>query len=279
MTVNEGRAIMNYPKLDSPGADDIVTPLNVLMGAQASPNDTDPTKNRHQIIYAKQEDPVYIAGTDPIMFEVHKMKWLETYVNHYKRQERAIMSTLPGIIDNIQGDSWWDADRWNKELRDDLIRLNLFSAAAFASRITNTFGVEFRQDPMMAWIEQHSNVQAQGINEYLYQQLTQAMEKEDPLEKVKMVFTIAVGVWAISNAISSLTSISNFGSLQGAYASKLKSKTWVTNSKNPRDIHLKLDGETVGIGDTFSNGMRFPGAPEGGAENNSNCQCSIRYNR
>ncbi len=52
-------------------------------------------------------------------------------------------------------------------------------------------------------------------------------------------------------------------------------KTWVVNSQNPRPEHVTMDGETVPINESFSNGMMFPGDPAGGPENNANCSCSM----
>lgn len=39
MTRNESRALMNLPPLDMPGADELITPLNVVVGGQTSPQD------------------------------------------------------------------------------------------------------------------------------------------------------------------------------------------------------------------------------------------------
>jgi len=279
MTANEGRAIMNMPRVDDPGADQLVTPLNVLMGTQASPNDSDSTVEKQYKEY-KEHKEIYISGTDPVMFEVHKLKWVELYANHYRRQEKAVLSVLPTVVDNLYAESiWWDAERWNKELKDDLERLNMYSAIAFATRITNTLGFEFLKDPIYPWVVKHSEVQAESINLYTFNALKEATVKEDPILSVKNVFLAAGSIWALSQAITSLTAISNFGAVEGAKASKLKSKTWVVNSDKPRDQHLKMDGETVGITERFSNGMKWPGDPAGGAENNSNCMCSVRFNR
>lgn len=41
-----------------------------------------------------------------------------------------------------------------------------------------------------------------------------------------------------------------------------------------RDSHRKLDGETIGVGETFSNGLRYPGDPDGPAEEVWNCRCT-----
>jgi len=55
------------------------------------------------------------------------------------------------------------------------------------------------------------------------------------------------------------------------------SKTWLTGA-NPRDSHAAMDGETVGIDDTFSNGLSWPGAAGGDAAEVANCNCSVLIN-
>jgi len=79
-------------------------------------------------------------------------------------------------------------------------------------------------------------------------------------------------------ALGAVTTASMFGSAEAANAGGLRTKTWVVNSSQPRDTHLRMDGETVGIRDRFSNGLRWPGDPSGRAEENANCQCSVLWN-
>ena len=56
-------------------------------------------------------------------------------------------------------------------------------------------------------------------------------------------------------------------------------KTWHHRpQKNPRPDHVDMDGETVGIDQRFSNGLRFPRDPEDGrAEQLINCRCYLTY--
>ncbi len=42
-----------------------------------------------------------------------------------------------------------------------------------------------------------------------------------------------------------------------------------------RDSHREMDGETVEVGGTFSNGCKFPGDPSGPAEEVWNCRCRV----
>lgn len=48
-----------------------------------------------------------------------------------------------------------------------------------------------------------------------------------------------------------------------------------TLDSRTRDSHRKLDGEVVGDGGKFSNGLRYPGDPEGPAAEVWNCRCTL----
>jgi len=98
------------------------------------------------------------------------------------------------------------------------------------------------------------------------------------LEAVKNLFEIAVTAWAVNEAISAVTSAGNFGAHEAANAGGLKTKTWRTNSKNPRPSHAAMNGMTVGIRENFPTGQRWPGDPAGGADENANCECSVDFN-
>lgn len=42
-----------------------------------------------------------------------------------------------------------------------------------------------------------------------------------------------------------------------------------------RDSHARVDGEIVELGETFSNGLEYPGDPKGGADEVVNCRCAL----
>ena len=46
---------------------------------------------------------------------------------------------------------------------------------------------------------------------------------------------------------------------------------------HPRDWHEAMEGEEVPIDDAFSNGLQFPGDPDGDPEETINCTCSVEY--
>lgn len=55
-------------------------------------------------------------------------------------------------------------------------------------------------------------------------------------------------------------------------------KTWVVTSGRPRKSHAALNGVTVPLDQVFDNGMRWPGDPAGGVDNNAGCTCSLSVN-
>lgn len=53
-------------------------------------------------------------------------------------------------------------------------------------------------------------------------------------------------------------------------------KVWVATKDNrTRDSHWAMDGESTGIDDVFSNGLRYPGDPNGSASETANCRCTM----
>ncbi|MCJ7529814.1 MAG: phage portal protein [Anaerolineales bacterium] len=277
MTANEARARMNLPSL--PGdADSLVTPLNVLIGGQASPQDSAPPPKGVQ---SKSFSSEHAA-----LREHHQQKWIEVLAHHYRRQEAAIVSRVPKSISGNSktdiGGVWWDDDRWNDELTADLLRLNNLTATAWADYMieqtdTDIEDTQIFHDRMLPWLSEHSRRQAVNFNTQARDAVSGALREPDALDAVKGVFTIAITVWAVREAIGAVTTASNFGSTEAANAGNLKNKRWRTNSQNPRESHQAMNGETVGIREKFSNGLRWPGDPSGSAEDNANCQCSVDF--
>ncbi len=50
-------------------------------------------------------------------------------------------------------------------------------------------------------------------------------------------------------------------------------KLWVVTSQDSR--HPELNGERVPVGDNFSNGLPWPGAATGGADDVAGCKCLL----
>lgn len=276
MFANEGRARLNLPRADQEDADLLVTPLNVLVGGQASPRDSAPDETTvpkaRALLKAADVDPTLMATR-----ERHITKWLEVLRRFFVRQRNAVIGRVSdtAAIETV----WIDGERWDSELAADLFRLNTASATVWARWIAEQLDADIDAGRMENYLLEVSRNSAGRINGTTRNQVADALLGEDPKSAVKGLFDIAASSRSEEIAVAGVTGAANFGSSEGAKQGGLRTKTWQINSGNPRDDHAAMNGQTVGIGETFSNGMRWPGDPAGGAENNSNCQCSVTFGR
>ncbi|MCR8947157.1 hypothetical protein NW249_34280 [Streptomyces sp. OUCMDZ-4982] len=91
-----------------------------------------------------------------------------------------------------------------------------------------------------------------------------------------------LGSWVTAAAVRAATSATearSFGSHDAAGASGLTHKVWRTGGQNPRSSHARLNGDSVELGRTFSNGLRWPGDANGDAAETANCNCRLDYER
>jgi len=66
----------------------------------------------------------------------------------------------------------------------------------------------------------------------------------------------------------------NYGKMEGYKAANVKRIEWVSmDDGNVRDSH-DITGETIAVGETFSNGLQYPLDPAGPPEEVINCRCT-----
>lgn len=298
MTANEARARQNLPA--KAGGDELAIPLNIALGElppepPPAPPPAPPGAGGDDSEGAEDPPDPEARGrlpggkryniTHPTLRLKYREQWRKVLARHYRRQGDAMLSRVPKSLAGkaVVGGVWYDEDRWNGELSADLFGLNRLTALTWATHTQNQTGADLG-DPevfearMLPWLAEHSRIQAEGINAQVRDELEVALANpDDPNGAVKHLFELAVTVWALEQAVTAVTAAANFGSTEAANAGGLRTKTWRVNSGNPRPSHAAMDGMTIGIRDLFPTGQRWPGDPAGGAEENSNCECSIEF--
>lgn len=299
MTADEARARMNLPSMGG-DAEALALPMNLMVGGQAAV-DEEPAEESPQAEALGQlsQSPPARAGekgrkakidpTLPKLRAKHRDKWAGVLRKFFGRQRDAVLGKMPGKDAETRGQgdtgigrkaTWWDKRRWDRELKDDLKLLNKATATVWARHVADEVGEDLDEEWMEEWLDEHSRVQAEEINATSRAKLAEAMEdEEDPRGAVEHLFDVFTTTRALAIAVAAVTAASSFGSREGARQSGLRTKTWQVNSGNPRADHAAMDGETVGIDEVFSNGMRWPGDPAGGADNNAGCECSLVFSR
>lgn len=265
MTANEQRARFNLPAVD--GGDELVVPLNVLVGGQASPRDSVP-----------EPAEVASAGRLPVKARApvtHEDKHRQVMAGFFGRQASTVKSRLGGKAD----DDWWDRQRWDRELTQDLFRLNLTTTTTVASDVLHGLGMktdDFDVDRTVAYLTTVSTNAATGINEATKTQLDQALASDDPAASVDRVFEQAETTRAALIATTTVTAMSGFATTEAArqVAGETAMKTWITGP-NPRPTHAVMNGQTVPVSQRFSNGADWPADAALDVDEVAGCNCSV----
>lgn len=272
MTANEARALENMPSLDG-DADSLVTPLNVIVGGQSSPRDSAPKTAR----VLTKTGPAAVKGEADTGSERIATTVLGKF---FKRQREAVLARL-----NSKAPGWWDQERWDRELSDDLYRVAMSVTGQVAADVLSATGLAadaYDTARTEKFLRAVAESRAGKINSTTFDQIQVALddpgEDEDgnPVRSPEKVFDDVVGGRGGEITTTLLTTFAGFATMEAAKQNSSEAtKTWVVNSGNARSEHADMDGETVPVRDTFSNGADWPGDPVLGAEGVANCQCSV----
>lgn len=266
MTRNEARARANLPAIE--GGDELITPLNVLEGGLASPTDTAPDVEPppKALRPAAKGSTSWLAKARA---DEHEVPLTELLQGFFRRQERTVKSR------KAAGAKAWDQDRWDRELAADLnIAAGPIVAAAARSTLEQIDEDPDLYDPAYTvnYLESLSAGVAHGINTTTAAQLDAAGTDQDAIAQV---FELAVTVRAAQIAMSLVTNLSGFGTVEAVKVARVDAeKTWNTGP-NPRPEHAAMSGETVPVGAKFSSGQRWPGDRTSDANDTAGCNCSL----
>jgi HK97 family phage portal protein len=284
MTRNEGRGRLNLPQV--PGGDELITPLNVIVGGQASPTDSGSqneaaaprraVKSGSVITRDALDEPLHIKSGAREQDTAAAKAML---VRFFKRQRSAVLARI-----GSKAPSWWDEKRWNKELADDLYALSMTVTAEVAAETLDALGVspdEYNAGQTEKFLRAVAESRAGAINSTTRDQIKHALdvaEDDDVATSTPAgVFDVAESSRADQAAGTLATTLAAFAVTEAAkqLGRPETTKTWTTTSSKPRSSHAGMNGETVGIDELFSNGMNGPGDPAGGVDEVAGCSCVL----
>jgi len=137
---------------------------------------------------------------------------------------------------------------------------------------------DYDEDQTLHWRQANADGSAGAINGASKRRLIDLLEAglNDPVKAVVDLFAVYAGARAAQLARSHATGLAGFGSTEAARQTGKESvKTWRVRSTNPRKSHARMDGESVGLHDTFSNGARWPGDNTLDEDERAGCTCDV----
>lgn len=302
MTRDEARAMNNMPPLPNDEGKGVITPLNVLIGGQASPQDSvgDAYKSHepnctceacNKLINVKEvitdsetEEVIDTQPTDEDIEEIQNV--LDTF---FKRQEKSVLAKL-GV--KAADTPWWDKERWDKELTDDLFPKILEMAKRKGEKIAKKLDSTYYSDQTVNYLKSYTESQAEFINnatldklkyvednsEYLLSEENTSEEPKTPKEvyekRISFESVLIAGLLAYGAYKFATKESIDQAEFQGKMERTKVYKVWVTGP-NPRDEHARMNGEKVLIDDKFSNGADWVHDDVLGPNGTCGCNCRI----
>ena len=276
---NEARARLDLPAIE--GGDELITPLNVLTGGLASPRDTDPTVERYnsapQKILKKSEARKSRGKPTDEEAEV----FADIYKAFFKRQKKSVLSKL-----GAKSAKWWDEERWNKELTEDLFSAAFSMSTAIGKETVRKLfdNGEYDSDRTEEFVRSMCKRRAEMVNQKTYDELQEALEADEDEDALKStpegVFENAEKNRSDSAGLAFAGALIGWASMeacrQNSRPGQNVTKTWVVTSGNPRASHAAMNGETVQYDEAFSNGAMWPGDIDNlDVEEVANCHCIL----
>jgi HK97 family phage portal protein len=264
MTRAEARARLNLPPVQ--GSDELVVPLNVLIGGQASPTDSAPPAAP-----ASASNVVSIKSRGD---EQQQRKVAQVLAPYFEKQSRVVLSRLGALEE-----SWWDAQRWDSELVGLMHPLLVMLSTANGRKQLEALGFDpddYDDARTITFLRGAAERFASNINATTKRQLDATIERVDV--EPAAVFEKASTSRASGIAIAVTTFAAGFGARESAKQIAERNdveptKTWITG-RNPRESHAAMNGQTVPLDRPFSNGLMWP-AESGDADEVAGCNCRI----
>lgn len=284
LTRNEARADMNLPPVD--GGNDLITPLNVATNGVANPDDSysyDGIDNQAKSTTARiapicdckacKDNDIKIKGKSE---QNENDEATEVFVKFFERQFRSIKPKIGS------DEKFWNAERWNKELADDLTPVLQTIADRHGKESAETLDSTYVTEKTTAYIRKTAENRAKNINSQTLKRIETELEKEEPdvasvyekrentADTLGRSIATAVSSWAVIEATHQAISAS-----APRVVGKIVEKEWITGD-NPRPSHLAMNGERVPIDADFSNGQHWVGDDTGDPDESCGCNCSIQ---
>lgn len=277
MTRAEARERLDLPYLE--GTEELIVPLNVIQGWQASPTDSG-SQN--------------LNGSDTNQLDHRQQDGAAGEGKSLAPKARMVLKAVtsrpsPSILEQMR-----------RAYVDELQREGLSEAAveALADRIEPFLAeqaVEAANGVILRSGTGTETIGREAIRNYI-RQMAEGKAGAAVDAAMRLLGAVSGGDTAQDTARETIEDLlsedrldlwadastkdaTGFGSQEGARRSGAMKKMWVHNgSSHPRAEHAAMNGETVDMDDTFSNGMRWPHDWGGGdADDIVGCNCDIAY--
>jgi len=286
--VDEWRIANGFPELPNGKGQILYTPLNMIPTSINGNGETLPTN-----IPAREpppEPPKGIKKKD-LTPEMKSQMWHvmdkaavkseRPFINALKRYFQAQQDRINGkLLKSTKSIDDVDWDEEDDQFYDTLNPLWLASLTEGFTTVNATFSFglteDFMQPLFLKWIRTNGLDRVKDINnttkDKLRSALSEGIASGESIVKLRdriaSIYSDAKGYRSTLIARTETITTVNYGSLDTYKSANIQQKEWLSEIDNrTREAHVEMNGEVVGIDETFSNGEDVPDEP--------NCRCTI----
>jgi hypothetical protein len=282
------------------GGDELVTPLNVLIGGQASPLDGQ-TEGRGGGKLPDTTDtptaeppgkalPAGVWSTEPTTEQALAVADFTAALGHFWSEWHKNLADEQARIETLaQAKATAQTDPLLALVSDLADPVKLRGLVAQAGRALAKGGAQeilvawnplsegFTPAQMAAWIAKTATNDTTYLLTAITDRLRQIVGTDQFAAFMAHPDAAAYIIERVRDAW--IHEFINFGRHDAARASGLTSKTWHTTSTDPRPSHQALNGSIEALDNLFATGQMYPGDWAGGPEEVAGCRCMVTYTR
>lgn len=288
ITGNQSLEIVGLPRSDDPEMDKIYANAALVpLGTNAqAPVATDGTLMQVPMPQRAESDAAKAVTVRSVMGKLGRVKDSKSAIRKtlVAEHEKALTKFFDEQRASLKGSKaagGFDPSAWDGDLASILHTLSKATAQAIGAKVAADLKGQYSSDDIASWLESNSQDTAKKVNQATADEISKAIENaaaDDSLDDtIDGVFDGEVTARANQISMTRVAMVAGLASLVAARMSDAKEKTWVVTSGRPRPSHASMDGESVPLGELFSNGMNGPGDYSGGADEVAGCTCDLSF--
>ena len=217
------------------------------------------------------------------------LKSMEQTKIYQKQYQDALKTQISSVLDNMQVEEFQTVSDYLKTCYED-------------GFVGTLYDLQGQGIPLAFPLDQEAMVTAVQLDSKISKGLYTRLGEDVSVLKKKITAQVSRGIatgmsWKqVANQLAGNTKIGynnavriarteghriqNQGAMNACYNAKDRGadifKLWdATLDAKTRDSHIRVDGEIKELDEPFSNGLKFPGDPDGGAAEVCNCRCAL----
>lgn len=256
---------------------DFVVPLNVTLGGKPSVGAMPPQNPNGPLQDGSFRRQSVEGPGKAVVRRTRMQERRDRYAQEHEEVLRKFFARQRRTLSSAKAKSF-DADRWDRELAEDLLPLARRTVETEGEIAASRFASDFDLGQVKHYLESGALARAGAVNQVTQNKVEQAKRQNGKAAaELESVFDEAEGPRAKELGAAFATSLVSFALQEAAKQSpdhENRVKTWIVTS-GAKSRHPELNGVSVPLFHRFPNGGQYPGDHALPTDETAGCQCLL----